>query len=311
MTLKEAYQRYCKVRGHMKYARVCPAAFTRFILEPYGSEEMKAFTDVFIINVIFGSCRATELQREKISALLQRVLRWVREYDIDPEYAETAFEKKGLKVVCPSEFVVEESESDSVRLLSQTPQNIIRAEATFNDECRQMLIAEGFTAFDRMGNVLSVEILHLNKVYRGIGIRNSNRGMEFYSPKLTGDTITIDSYGILYLPLLTTERSHSCCLFQSYLDCLAYETLRQRKADGIRPNCDYIILNSPRNFGAMMVDSDLYEKVYSLFPNTEYGGTVRSTLMTRNKHVEDLSGIFDGYESLSDMIRKQYASETI
>lgn len=303
MTFSEAYQKWSEVWGHKQKVKSCCSAFRKTLLEPFGGEEMKVFTDAFIINVIFANCKVSKKQKDLVVALLQHILHWVGYHQIDPDYAPTAFETEGLEVRVPSEFVTSDEEAALVPLLDQTPKTIIRQKHDYDRFCWDLMKREGFAPDAIAKGTCYMEVLHLNKVYRGIGIGNMNLGTEFYSPELKPEPITIHSFGILYLPLLDVARTPRCCVFADFMDCMAFLTLCERNYMGCSHDSDMIVLNHPRNYRAMLVDLDLYEHVSCYFPQTDYGTVLTREVMVRHSGAQDMSAIYGGHESLKAYVR--------
>lgn len=305
MTLNQAFQKWLSVWGNKSRPKGCRSALRKFLLEPYGDMELKDVTDLSV-GRIFERFRGSNVMKSRVAGILQQVLKWCTAEGEDPAFKGTEFQIKGLSATVPNTGADGDGKEEDLQsqFLDQIPESVIRFEGQFNGFCSILLDREGLWPFTPFDATRYVEICFMGRIYMGIGIRNRNNGMEYYCPELKDESITIHNYGILYIPLLPTERSHSCCLFTSFLDCIAYAVLLGRKAEGVVENCDFIVLNSPKNFKDMFVDSDLYENVYCLFPRTDFGVILWKTLKTRNSNVQDLSFLYKDHVSLTDMARK-------
>ena len=61
--------------------------------------------------------------------------------------------------------------------------------------------------------VHEISYRYFSKVYRGIGIINQNKGIEFVSHELTAKPITLKNAGISFLPARKEQRSSRLCAF--------------------------------------------------------------------------------------------------
>lgn len=100
MTLKEVYEKWAAIEANKSLALKYRAAANKCLLERHGSVDLEVFTDSFI-ETIFSTCKESKELKARAASLLQQILRWVREYRVDPSYAETAFEHDGLPKAQP------------------------------------------------------------------------------------------------------------------------------------------------------------------------------------------------------------------
>lgn len=289
MTLKEAYREWSAIKAHKPMAEAYQDPVRTCLMDRFGNTELSLFSDQFICQA-FETAQADTFFKAYASTFLQSLLVWVRKEKKDPDYRETAFEKRGLEFIIRTPDYIQ-----SVTLLNVRDCNS-------NDDLGFLRRSYIFTRRIRM-----VEVKYLSRVYKGIGLLNESGGMEFYAPEMPFSPVTIGKPGIVYIPQLSMGRSNSCCLFADILDCFGYQSMLLEKQPGYIENCDYIIMNGPGNFGSMTVDSDLYEKIYLFFPDTDYGHVASLTLQQRNKNAVDLSHFFSGFSSLTDMIRHRRA----
>ena len=128
--------------------------------------------------------------------------------------------------------------------------------------------------------LLGYDITFMESDYHAIGIKNQNGGVELYCPKLHSTPFSCGEHGLIIFRHLNGESRKRCILFQDFMDYLAFAALQNSQKwykDG-----DAIIVNSPDNFVGALIESDVYEEVFSIFPNTEYGRYLYLTLKQRN-----------------------------
>lgn len=301
MTLREAYSEWSAVKAYKAMAAIYQEAFTACLMERFGDTALEAFTDQFIKQA-FDTCKADKFFQAYAATALQHLLGWVRCERKDPAYKETVFEKRGYTFLVSTPDYMQ-----SVTLIHV--RDITTDESYGFDICHRLLCEEGFNPRVFMRQMRLVEVQYFNRIYKGIGLCNKSGGIEFYDSEMPFAPVTVGKSDIVYIPQLSTGRSTSCCLFADILDCFGYQTMLMEKQEGYVENCDYIIMNTPGNFGSLIVDSDLYEKIYLLFPDTDYGRVARLTLQHRNKNAVDLSHLFSGYSSLTDMIRHRTVTD--
>lgn len=238
--------------------------------------------------------------------------------------------------------------------------------------------------------VKTVDVMYLNKLYHGIGMRNASGGMEFFSPQLTPstyrsrtvyvdylkavleegksykrasnvvsrkrkrkkcsmkyhikiaehlnkayrikclrflygeviyytspsytlplvvNTITIGDFNVICCPFNEFVRSRSCCLFTDLMDYLAFKTLLYKGGLHLPSDSDCLIMNSLNNFVNMMIDSDLYERVYCFFPCDEVSKTMEKTLISRRADSVKTFSFYQHYLRLFDYNKHYYGKE--
>ncbi len=104
-------------------------------------------------------------------------------------------------------------------------------------------------------------------------------------------TVTVGKPDILSFPAASaTSHSKCCCLFYSVVDYLSYKKLDS----SISPDsCDCYVLNDPRNYFRLLLQCDIYDTIYCLFPATQFGGTLVKSICTRHGHrVTDLTSLY-------------------
>ncbi len=114
------------------------------------------------------------------------------------------------------------------------------------------------------------------------------------------NTFTIDQPGILTFPRIKGFVAKSVCLFSDLFDYLAYVYMSNNPDARELPYfCDNIVMNDPRNFMTMMLNSDGYDHIYCFFPHTYMGKTMERTILERNDpRVVTMSDYYDGYTTL-------------
>ena len=186
----------------------------------------------------------------------------------------------------------------------------VKFETTINDVNGFCITGPGFDLQAITSRVRYAEVLHLNKMYCGLSLRNINGGMEFHSPDMKARSITIGRPGIIFQPMLAGARSRECILLADIMDLLAFQTLRRMMPGTFPDKIDFIVLNDPRNIASMIVDSDLYEKVWCAFPDTVSGKSLEMTILHRNgKNARSARHLFEGHSSLYDMLTDILESE--
>lgn len=120
-------------------------------------------------------------------------------------------------------------------------------------------------------------------------------------------TITIGIPEILSFEFKKGFKSESCCLFVDVFDYISYLNLLHEDAGKNIPcHCDCYVLNDPRNFVSLLLQSDDYDKIYLFFPNTVYGSTLEQTISQRNPYrVVDASFYYKNYVSIYDYIKNR------
>ncbi|MFC2408594.1 MAG: hypothetical protein ACFNM8_06625 [Prevotella histicola] len=96
--------------------------------------------------------------------------------------------------------------------------------------------------------VHEISYRYFSKVYRGIGIINQNKGIEFVSHELTTKPITLKNAGISFLPARKEQKSSRLCAFHDVTDYLAYLSLQDNGFIRLPSDCDVIIMSDVRNF---------------------------------------------------------------
>lgn len=206
----------------------------------------------------------------------------------------------------------------------------------------------------------TIQLYIYNRAVKGVGFRNNNGGIEFYSPQFNDllsekykkdaefraareqdylrknlknfrlphrkevekrlssgslssidtdtipslATVTLKAPGVLYFQKRKGTPTKQCCLFADFLDYLSYLTIMRTAPHPLMVDCDFIVMNNVRNFPTVVVDSENYERVFCVFPNTTVGNTMFQTLKTRRKSsVVDLSSIYAGNQSINEYAR--------
>ena len=129
--------------------------------------------------------------------------------------------------------------------------------------------------------LLGYNITFMNSDFHAIGLKNINGGVELYCPMLQSTPFSYGKHGLTILHFTPGILSKRCYLFADFMDYLAFASLKDTQK--WYKNGDAIIVNSPDNYVESLIESDVYEEVYSAFPNTEYGRYLFLTLKQRNQ----------------------------
>lgn len=168
-----------------------------------------------------------------------------------------------------------------------------------------LLNEEGISTTHLPARLRSVEVIALNVVYCGIGIRNEMGGMEFYSAPLCRSSFTVKPAGITCIPRIEGHRSDACCVFADMMDYLAYLTLLE-KQEVLIPACDCIIMGAISNFMDMLHECKMYAHICCFLPNTIPGRTMFLTINSlKNCEVKDFSCIYGKTICLHQYVKRR------
>ena len=144
-------------------------------------------------------------------------------------------------------------------------------------------------------SLMQYEILFKNQCVVGVGYMNQNGGLSFYSPKIR-DIANIGEEGVTLLYSKENQRNSSICIFENFLDYLAYRTLMSFGRIKDVPCCDIIIMNSIRNFIHCMFECENYDRVLCFFRcDGECSPAMRETFIRRMTGTsKDMSYIYSG-----------------
>lgn len=147
--------------------------------------------------------------------------------------------------------------------------------------------------------VHEISYRYLSKVYRGIGIINQNKGIEFICQELMESPVTLKSTGISLLPARKEKRSSRLCAFFDVMDYFAYLSLQANSFIRLPSDSDVIIMSDVRNFLHLLIEGDDYSRVYLFFPNSVTGITITQTLKDRyGGNAVACNSLYKGYSSL-------------
>lgn len=168
----------------------------------------------------------------------------------------------------------------------------------------QMLEEMNISRLSVPGSLKYYEILLKTQCVPGIGYENENGGLSFYSPKI-GEIANIGEDGITMLYNKENQKSTSICVFENFLDFLAYRTLMSLGKRYIYS--DVLVMNSTRNFIHCMFESENYKQVLCFFHRDSESSLVMSeTVMQRMVGTsKDMSYIYSesGSNSLLEFIQ--------
>ena len=168
----------------------------------------------------------------------------------------------------------------------------------------KLLESLGFDPHCLPSSMKSCEVLFLNRIIRGVGIRNTQGGMEFFSRDISLRHFnTVGQLGVVSLPIKPNKKTETCCLFADMFDYLAYLTLLQDDRGATLPcHCDCYVMNDVRNYIPMMLDVVNYERVHCFFPNNDWGQVMTATFIMKNSRSGSESRRYLDYEYLYDYL---------
>lgn len=190
--------------------------------------------------------------------------------------------------------------------MRKKPACSVKFKTSITDSGRRLLESEGINPLRIPSSVISVEVLCLNKICKGIGIKNRHGGMEFFSRDYPiNGLVNINYSEVLMFSSSKKVVSHSCCLFADVLDYLSYLTLLgEPEGEKLPRNCDCFVMNDVNNFIAIMLDTVSYDRVHCLFPNTDTGKTMEKTIIgTNQSRATTEARLYHNYESLHEFVK--------
>ena len=176
---------------------------------------------------------------------------------------------------------------------------------TFLDSAGSTLLESlGFDSYSLPPMMKSCEVLFLNRIVRGVGIRNTQGGMEFFSRDVSlRHFYTVGPLGVVSLPQKADSKTEICCLFADMFDYLAYLTLlREKRCASFPRHCDCYVMNDVRNFIPMMLDVVNYGRIHCFFPNNDWGQVMTATFIMKNSRSGSESRRYLDYEYLYDYL---------
>lgn len=114
-------------------------------------------------------------------------------------------------------------------------------------------------------------------------------------------TYTIEQPGLLTFPWVKGIVAKQVNLFADMFDYIAYVFLANNPdAEKLPTLCDNIVLNDPRNFTDMLLNSVGYDRIYCFFPHTLSGEVIEKTILTSidARRVVSLSDYYGDYTTL-------------
>lgn len=175
-------------------------------------------------------------------------------------------------------------------------------------EDQEMLRKEGLLPSAFSNDVYSIDCCSLNKVRHGIGVMNTNDGVEFWDYRQMKSPVTIHKKGISILPP-GEDRASSCCVFATFMDYMAYKTIKKKEEDFLPGEHDCIILNTPLNLSNFLVECSDYDNVYLLLPNSVAGKSLSQTIVGWHTSATDCSGEYVRFRNLFTYVRSKYKTK--
>lgn len=139
--------------------------------------------------------------------------------------------------------------------------------------------------------------------YFGICFENRSGGFEVRNAYFKGCVKNKDVTVVMYSQ---DERQSDICVFEGFMDFLAYLTLQGRNDTSvcIQREADHIILNSVSNLKKCLEIIGLYEKIHCYLDNDLAGRKTTETIigLYGEKSVDE-SERYDGYKDTNDYLR--------
>ena len=114
-------------------------------------------------------------------------------------------------------------------------------------------------------------------------------------------TFTIEQPGLLTFPWVKGIVAKQVNLFADMFDYMAYVFLSSNPdAEKLPTLCDNIVMNDPRNFTTMLLNSVSYDRIYCFFPHTLLGITMEKTVLQKinSGRAMSLSDYYGDYTTL-------------
>lgn len=121
------------------------------------------------------------------------------------------------------------------------------------------------------GKLISIEFQSLGCYYRGIGIKNCNRGCEFFCDVYNPSFLTLGRSGLIHIKKRNRKDYMSAMVFTNIRDYLSFCTKEEMKENVKYENADFIILNEPKNFSHAVSLCNNYSQIYCFLPPTLSG----------------------------------------
>lgn len=179
----------------------------------------------------------------------------------------------------------------------------LRLVALSKEERKKLAKTYGTEKWALSANLYYMEFSSLSNKwsYRGYGIKDSNGNIEFINPHYMKVPITLSNTGYVAILNKEKEATKKCCLFFTFMDYQAFQSIQEKDFLSLPDDCDCYILSHVNNFIQMVVDTDEYEDIYMFFPNDDVGKTIAKTIEHRNfKHVHDCSVLYRANNTLSE-----------
>ena len=183
---------------------------------------------------------------------------------------------------------------------------MVTSETTLCREDKEFLSSQGISLDVIPYTMSSVEAVWMNKVYRGIAIKNRLNGLELFSTRLPiTRPITVGHRALLYYPQAKGHHTKACNLFSDFLDYYAFLTLQQKKWGGIHLcHYDCMVMGDLWTFMSLIEESRCYEFVNCYFPNDDFGKTMERTALWRlKKKVFSQRYLYEKYTDLRDLLK--------
>ena len=177
--------------------------------------------------------------------------------------------------------------------------NNIKFSHSLDDELVMKLQSEGIVFRSHPRSLMSVNFMHYNHHFSGIGIRNVHGGIEFCNKDKLEDQLSLVKTGFILILHAPRCRTASLCLFSSIMDYLSYVYLTQHFILELPQYSDCLIIGDVSNYVESILETDIYEQVHCFLPTSDVGQTMYATLKSRNdRKFVDYSDFYSKHISL-------------
>ena len=147
-------------------------------------------------------------------------------------------------------------------------------------ELLQMLNSNGITHDETKAILRCCVINVFGRDYHVLCLKNDSGSPVVYSSQLSDLPLTVGRSNVTTIRGKQSGPCMSCILFENYLDYLAFlssdiMSITDRKSD-------VIIMGDYKSFPKLLIMCQTYDKIYTCFPNTEYGQIMSATVHHRS-----------------------------
>lgn len=148
------------------------------------------------------------------------------------------------------------------------------------EELIRMLHSNGIIADGAKAILRCCVINVFGRDYNVLCLKNDSGSPVVYSSLLSDMPLTVGRSDVTTIRGRQSGPSRSCILFENYLDYLAF--LSSDVMPTADRKSDVIIMGDYRSFPKLLIVCQTYDKIYTCFPNTEYGQIMSFTVLHRS-----------------------------